>query len=94
MINFYYVKKANIKKHNPNWTQIPNHPYSILIIEDFGSEKTIALLNLISHQQDKVTGLFTRGTKMNIYVVSITQTYFTVPKNIRLISTHYSIILL
>ena len=36
-----------------------------------------------------VTELFIRGKKLNIYCVFITQSYFTVPKNIRLTSTHY-----
>ena len=27
-----YITKENIKKYNPNWPQIPNHPYKILII--------------------------------------------------------------
>ena len=26
MINFDDVTKENIKKHNPNWPQIPDHP--------------------------------------------------------------------
>ena len=26
MINFNYVAKENIKEHNPNWAQIPDHP--------------------------------------------------------------------
>ena len=30
MINFDDVAKENIKEHNPNWPQIPNHPYRIL----------------------------------------------------------------
>ena len=38
-----------------------------------------------------VTGLFIRGRKLNISVVFITQSYFTVPKNIRLNSAHYFI---
>ena len=38
-----------------------------------------------------VTELFIRGRKLNISVVFITQSYFTVPKNIRLNSTHYFI---
>ena len=29
MINFNDVFKENIKKHNPNWPQIPDHPYRI-----------------------------------------------------------------
>ena len=32
MINFYKVIKENIREHNPNWPQIPDHPYRILII--------------------------------------------------------------
>ena len=39
-----------------------------------------------------VTELFTRGRKLNISLVFITQSYFVVPKNIRLNSTHYFII--
>ena len=38
-----------------------------------------------------VTELFIRGRKLNISIVFITQSYFSVPKNIRLISTHYLI---
>ena len=32
MINFDDVTKENINKHNPNWSQIPDHSYRILII--------------------------------------------------------------
>ena len=35
-----------------------------------------------------VTELFIRGRKLNIFLVFITQSHFTVPKNIRLNSTH------
>ena len=38
-----------------------------------------------------VTELFIRGRKLNISLVFITQSYFAVPKNIRLNSTHYFI---
>ena len=38
-----------------------------------------------------VTELFIRGRKLNISLVFIMQSYFTVPKNIRLNSTHYFI---
>ena len=37
-----------------------------------------------------VTELFIRGTKLNISLVFITQSYFAVPKKIRLNYTHYS----
>ena len=35
-----------------------------------------------------VTELFIRGRKRNISIVFITQSYFTVPKDVRLNSTH------
>ena len=38
-----------------------------------------------------VTELFIRGRKLNISLVFITQSYFAVPKNIRLHSEHYFI---
>ena len=39
-----------------------------------------------------VTELFIRGRKLNISLVFIVQSYFAIPKNIRLSSTHYFII--
>ena len=36
-----------------------------------------------------VTKLFIRGKKLNIFLVFITQSYFAVPKNVILNSTHY-----
>ena len=39
MINFHDVTKENIKEHNRNWTQIPHHPYKILISRGSGSGK-------------------------------------------------------
>ena len=44
MINFYDDSKENIKDHIPNFSQIPDHPYIILIIGGSGSEKTNLLL--------------------------------------------------
>ena len=38
-INFDDVTNQNIKKHNPNWPQIPDHPYRILITTGSGSGK-------------------------------------------------------
>ena len=40
MINLADVTKENIKGHNPNWPQIPDHPCRILIIGGSGSGKT------------------------------------------------------
>ena len=41
-----------MKKQNLNWVQIPDHPYKTLITRGSGSEKTNALVNLISHQPE------------------------------------------
>ena len=43
MINFNDIAKENIKKHNPNWSQIPDHLYRILITEGSGSGKKIII---------------------------------------------------
>ena len=51
MINFDDVTK-NIKEHNPNWPQIPDHLYRILIIEGSGSGKTNLLFTIMSQQPD------------------------------------------
>ena len=41
MISFDDVTKENIKKkHNPNWLQIHDHSYRILIIGGSGFRKT------------------------------------------------------
>ena len=52
------------------------------MITDMVSNKK---LNLV------VTELFIRGRKLNITLAFITEFYFSVPKNIRLTSTHYFI---
>ena len=44
MINFDDVTKENIKEQNPNWPQIPDYPYRILIIEGSRSRKQIHYL--------------------------------------------------
>ena len=52
MINFDDVTKENIKEHNPNRPEIPDHPHRILIVGGSGSGKTNSLFNLISQQPD------------------------------------------
>ena len=49
MINFDDVKQENIKEHNPNWSQIPDHPYKILITEVsvYGKTNSIFLIILL-----------------------------------------------
>ena len=52
MFNFDYITKEDIKEHNPNWPEIPDYPYIILIVGGSGSGKTNALLNLINNETD------------------------------------------
>ena len=40
MINFDEITKENIKQYNPIWSEIPDHPYRLLIGGGFGSGKT------------------------------------------------------
>ena len=48
MIKFDDVTNENIKGHNPNWPQISDRPYKILINRDSGSGKTNSIFNLIT----------------------------------------------
>ena len=48
MVNFDDVAKENMKEHNRNWEQIPDHPYRTLISGGSETGKTNSLFNLIS----------------------------------------------
>ena len=69
----------NIEEYNPNKKR------ELLILFDD------MITDMLSNKKSNpiVTKLFIRGRKLNIYLVFITQSYFAVPKNIRLNSTHY-----
>ena len=69
----------SIEKYNPNKKQ------EILIIFDYMTADMLINKKL----NPIVTELFIRERKSNISLIFITQSYFTVPKNIRLNSTHY-----
>ena len=69
----------SIEKYSPNKKQ------EILIIFDY----MIADMLINKKLNPIVTELFIRERKSNISLIFITQSYFTVPKNIRLNSTHY-----
>ena len=81
MINFSCVTEENIKQHYPNKPQIPDHPYRILIIEDYGSRKTNALLKIINHKlyTDKIY-LYAKNLYKTKYSLTIFQSYLSVPK--------------
>ena len=40
MIELNDATKENMREHNPNWPQIPDHLYGLLILEGPGSGKT------------------------------------------------------
>ena len=45
-------QKKNIKEHHPNWSEIPDHSYRILIIRGSGSGITNTLFNMINQEPD------------------------------------------
>ena len=71
-------------------------------MEDYNSTKKRRVLikfdDIIAHMESNkklspvVTELFLRGRKLNISLVFISQSYFKVPKTVRLNATHYFII--
>ena len=52
MVNLDSITNEKNKEHNEKWPYIPDHPYRNLIIDDSGSRKKKALLNLIKEQND------------------------------------------
>ena len=74
-------------------------PDTYKIIEDYNLDKKIKVLiffdDMIADKinnkklNSTVTELFIRRRKLNISIVFITQSYFKVPKDVRLNSTHY-----
>ena len=72
----------NIKEYNPNKKR------RILIIFD----DMITDMRRNKKLNPIVTELFIRGRKLSISIVFFKQSYFPVPRNIRLNSTHYCII--
>ena len=52
MFNFDNITKKDIKEHDPNRPEIPDHLYKILIVGGSGSREANALLNLINHEPD------------------------------------------
>ena len=63
----------------------PNKKWKILIVFD------VMIVDMLSNKKLNriVTELLIRRRKLNVSLVFITQSYFPVPKNIRLNSTHY-----
>ena len=81
LLNIQDIYK-NIEEYNPNKNKKILVALDDLIADMLSNKK----LNLI------VTELFIRGRKLNISLVFIMQSYFAVPKTVRLNSTHYLLI--
>ena len=106
-IKFIYLLKMHMKQNNNFWLtkkkvqvyrilmilkriEYSNNMvdiYKILIVFD----DIIADMLSIKKLKPLVTEFFIRGRKLNIYFLFITQSYFVVPKDIRLNSMHYFI---
>ena len=71
----------NVEKYNPNKKR------KILTVSD----DMIADLLTNRRLNSVVTELFIRGRNLDISLVFITQSYFKVPKDVRLSSTHFFI---
>ena len=71
----------NIENYNPRTKRKILIVFDDMIVDMINNKK----LNPV------VTELFIRGRKLNISVVFITQSYFKVPKYVRLNSTHFFI---
>ena len=71
----------NIEEYDPNRNRKISIVFDYMIADMFSNKKI----------NSAVTELLIRGRKLNISLVLIKQSYFAVPKNIRLNSTHYFI---
>ena len=82
LLNTQMIRMIFIYMTLKNGTQIENVEYWLSLM--------IWLLTcfVIKNLNSVVTELFTRDRKLNIYIVFITRSYCTVPKHIRLNSTH------
>ena len=71
----------NIEKYNP-----VKKRKVLVVLDDM-------IVDMINNKKlnSVVTELFIRGSKLNIYIVFITQSYFKVPKDVKLSSTHFFI---
>ena len=69
----------NIEKYNPGKKR------KVLVV--FGD----MIAHMINNKKLNSTVTFITGRKLNIYIAFITQSYFKVPKDVRLNSTHFFI---
>ena len=80
LLNYQMILRINIEGKNPNKKRKIFIVFDDMIADMLSNKKTFI-----------VTELFIRGGKLNICFAFITQSYFAVPKNVSLNSTHYFI---
>ena len=88
MKSHFHDPKAFIEYSNEKITiQIKKKRKVLIVFHDM-------IADMINNKKlnSVVTELFIRGIKLNISIVFITQSYFKVPKGVRLNSTHFFII--
>ena len=75
MINFDNNTNENKTERKSKWPYIPDHPYRILIVCGSGSEKTNALVNLITINKILIKYIYMQKTHMkeniNIYLTNV-----------------------
>ena len=82
----YSNDMQNVYKNIEDYNPIKKHKILIVFDDMIADMINNNKLNLI------VTELFIRGRKLNISIAFITQSYFKVPKDVRLNSTHFFIV--
>ena len=103
MINLDNITNNSNNNHKEKWPYIPDDSCKILIIGNSGSGKTNTLLNSINEQKDidkiylyakdlsesKYQYLIKNRENAGIKHLNDSKSYFSVPKDVRLNSTHY-----
>ena len=64
MFNLNDISNENNKDHKEKWPHTPDHAYEILIIGNYGSGKTNALLNL-TKEQDNIDKIYLYTKNLN-----------------------------
>ena len=79
----YSINMQNVYKNNKEYN--PDRERKVLIISD----DIVADIIINKKHNLVVTGLFIRGRKLEISTVFITQSYFTLPQDVRLNCKHF-----
>ena len=95
MFKFDYIAKEDIKEHNSNWSEIPDHPCRILIFGGSGSAKNLKdpyepKYQLLINKRESTSLNYVFDSKAFIkYANDMHDIYKNIEKCTRLNSTHY-----